>query len=232
MSIASRSHSAQQGTPNDFVAAATMDGRRAAPLCGSTHPQPHFTLGVTMKHIKMAALGLGLVVAASASADTGLITFLGTVSDMTCVVSGGSGSNGAFANFSVALDPVLTSTLNASGKTANRKGYEVTFSDGKGGSCASATITKAHFRFVGSSPSVNIDGRMKNVLGPTGAQNVEMQMLDDGNNLINLTNHTRKDVTLATTGPTSLKFGVQYYATGVATAGNFRSDVIYEAYYD
>ena len=185
-----------------------------------------------MKHIKMAVLGLGLVVAASANADTGLITFLGSVSDSTCVVSGGNGSNGAFGNFTVALDPVLTTTLNASGKTANQKGYEVVFSDGKGGSCATAAITKAHFHFVGSSPSVNIDGRMKNVLGLTGAQNVEMQMLDDANAVINLTNHTRKNVTLATTGPTSIKFGVRYYATGVATAGNFRSDVIYEAYYD
>ena len=41
-----------------------------------------------------------------------------------------------------------------------------------------------------------------------------------------------KDVTLATTGPTAIRYGVQYYATGVATAGNVRSDVIYEASYD
>lgn len=185
-----------------------------------------------MKHIKMATLGLGLVVATSASADMGLITFVGSVSDSTCAVSGGSGTNGAPANFSVALDPVQTTTLNAIGKTANRKTYEVVFSDGKGGSCASTTITKAHFYFVASSPSVNTDGRMRNILGPTGAQNVEMQMLDESNAVVVLNRHPRKDVTLATTGPTVLKYGVQYYATGVATAGNFRSDVIYEAYYD
>ena len=43
---------------------------------------------------------------------------------------------------------------------------------------------------------------MKNILGPTGAQNVEMQMLDESNAVVNLTRHPRKDVTLATTGPT------------------------------
>jgi major type 1 subunit fimbrin (pilin) len=186
-----------------------------------------------MKHIKTAIFGLALAATAgAASADQGLITFVGSVSDSTCVVSGGNGSNGAFGNFTVALDPVRTTALNAAAKTAGRKGFEVVFSNGQGGSCATATITKAHFRFVGSSPSVNIDGRMKNVLGFTGAENVDLQMLDESNAVINLTNHTRKDVTLATTGPTVIKYGVQYYATGVATAGNVRSDVIYEASYD
>jgi len=192
-----------------------------------------------MKHIKtasMAALVLGFAslgfAGGAAHADSGLITFVGSVSDSTCVVSGGAGSNGAFGNFTVALDPVRTTALDVTAKTAGRKGYEVIFSNGNGGSCATTAITKAHFRFVGSSPSVTIDGRMKNVLGLTGAQNVELQMLDESNAVINLTNHTRKDVTLATTAPTVIRFGVQYYATGVASAGNVRSDVIYEASYD
>lgn len=185
-----------------------------------------------MKYIKTAVLALSLAAAGSASADSGLITFVGSVSDSTCVVTGGSGSNGALGNFSVPLDPVKTTALNAAAKTAGRRVFEVVFSNGQGGTCATAAITKAHFRFVGSSPSVNIDGRMKNVLGFIGAENVDLQMLDESNAVINLTNHTRKDVTLATTGPTAIKFGVQYYATGVATAGNVRSDVIYEASYD
>jgi len=38
---ASRSHSAQHGaTPNNFVAVATMDGRRATPQGGSNNPTP------------------------------------------------------------------------------------------------------------------------------------------------------------------------------------------------
>ena len=48
-----------------------------------------------MKHIKLAAAAafvLGVAAAGSASADNGDITFTGSVTDGTCVVSGGTGT--------------------------------------------------------------------------------------------------------------------------------------------
>lgn len=186
-----------------------------------------------MKHVKMAAAAafvLGIAATGSASADNGLITFTGSVTDGTCVVSGGAGTNQGQGNFTVALDPVPATDLAAAAAVAGRKNFHVVFSDGNGGPC-DATITTAKFRFT-PSPNVNTNGRLNNIAGVAGrAENVELQLLD-GATAIDLTAHQAKEIPLSTTGPTTTEFGVQYYATAAATAGGVLSDIIYEATYE
>lgn len=186
-----------------------------------------------MKHIKLAAAAafvLGVAAAGSASADNGDITFTGSVTDGTCVVSGGTGTNQGQGNFTVALDPIEARNLAAAAAVGGRKNFHVVFSDGNGGPCAAA-LTQAKFRFT-PSPNVNTNGRLNNIAGVAGrAENVELQLLD-GATAIDLTRHVAKSVALSTTGPTITEFGVEYYATAAATAGGVLSDVIYEATYE
>lgn len=186
-----------------------------------------------MKYIKLAAATafvLGIAAAGSASADNGLITFTGSVTDGTCVVSGGAGTNQGQGNFTVALDPIGAADLANAGAVGGRKNFHVVFSDGTGGPCAAA-LTTAKFRFT-PSPNVNTNGRLNNIAGVNGrAENVELQLLD-GATAIDLTSHAAKDIALDPAAPTTAEFGVQYYATAAATAGGVLSDVIYEATYE
>ena len=178
------------------------------------------------------ALVLGLGAAGSASAETGLITFTGSVTDSTCAVSGGTGTDGGTTNFTVALDAAPATSLAAAGSTAARKDFQIIFSNGNGGACAAA-LTSVDFSYSSSSPNVNTNGRLRNILtaAQQAATNVDLQILD-GTTPLNLTLGTVKRIALSTTGPTTTTYGVQYFATGQSTVGGVRSNVIYNAVYN
>jgi major type 1 subunit fimbrin (pilin) len=178
------------------------------------------------------ALVLGLGTAGSASAETGLITFTGSVTDSTCAVSGGTGTDGGTTNFIVDLAAADAADLATAGSTAQRKDFQIIFSNGNGGACAAA-LTSVDFSYSASSPNVNTNGRLRNILtaAQQAATNVDLQILD-GTTPVDLTQGTVKNITLSTTGPTTTTYGVQYFATGAATVGGVRSNVIYNAVYN
>lgn len=181
------------------------------------------------------ALVLGLGMAGTASADRGLITFTGSVTDGTCVVSGGTGTNGATGNFTVPLDPVPTTAFAAIGDIAGLHNFNINFSNGSGGACAALTNGNAVFGFVPSSPNVNTAGRLNNIVTTAqgGATNVQLQLRNSANTVVNLSQGTTVTVTGLNTAPATLTYGVEYYATAATVgAGGVQSDVIYNVDYN
>ncbi|HKT27453.1 hypothetical protein [Dyella sp.] len=192
-----------------------------------------------MKHNKIAlaaALVLGLGAAGSASADQGLITFVGSVSDGTCVVSGGTGTNGGVGNFTVPIDPVLSTDFTRANQPLGLTQFNINISkDGNGAPCSGLQNGNAEFGFVTSSPNVNVAGRLKNVTTAAqgGATNVELQLLDDTGTAINLSQPKTWTVTGLDTQAATLTYGVEYYSTNANVgAGGVRSDVIYNVTYN
>ena len=78
-----------------------------------------------MKSIKFAsgiALAAGVLVMGNAQAQAangGTIRITGAVTDATCTITGGAGTDGGTSNVTVALDPVAATSLTAAGNTAN-----------------------------------------------------------------------------------------------------------------
>jgi major type 1 subunit fimbrin (pilin) len=181
------------------------------------------------------ALVLGVGVAGTASADRGLITFTGSVTDGTCVVSGGAGTNGGTTNFTVPLDPVEVGAFGNAGTTAGLHAFNIDFSDGNGGACSGLTNGNAVFSFLASSPNVDAaTGRLKNIVtAAAGGSNAELQIRDSSNNVVDLSLGQNVTVTGLDSAPASLRYAVEYYATANSTtAGGVQSDVIYNVDYN
>jgi major type 1 subunit fimbrin (pilin) len=165
--------------------------------------------------------------AGSAVASEGVITFTGLVTDETCVISGGEGTDGAVGDITVALQPVNANSLANPGSFVGTKRFDILVSNGEGGECQSAT--KATFRFKNT--SLNIDaanGNLNNTL--VGESNAQLRILDqDLATPIDLRIAATKDV--ATAGDARFIYGVQYFAKNVTTVGAVQTNVEYEVTY-
>jgi major type 1 subunit fimbrin (pilin) len=176
------------------------------------------------------ALVLGLGAIGAANADQGLITFTGSVTDGTCVVSGGTGTNGQTGNFTVPMNPVLSTAFTAAGNVAGLHTFNIKFHNGNNGACAALANGNAVFGFLDSSPNVNAAGRLNNIVTTAqgGATNVDLQLRDASNNVINLSQPATQTFTGLNNAPVTVSYGVEYYATAATvTPGGVRSDLIY-----
>ncbi|WP_266171116.1 fimbrial protein [Dyella subtropica] len=190
-----------------------------------------------MKQIKLAsaiALAMGIAVVGSAQAASGgTITFTGSVTDATCTVSGGAGSDGGTGNFSVALDEVNANQLAAAGDTANKKAFSVIIGGPGQGTCTDGKV--ASMSFLPS--SIHVDaatGALKNAL--TGeATNTQVQLLDGGaaGTPINLAAGTYAATATIANNTATIPFSVQYLAVnGAATPGLVSTNVVYAVTYN
>jgi major type 1 subunit fimbrin (pilin) len=193
-----------------------------------------------MKHFKLAsaaAFVLSVAAAGVAQADSGIVRFVGTVTDETCVIGPGVGAVGAPGDITVPLTPVSATDLATNGATAGRKTFELVFSNGEGGGCGSQTITQAQFQYVARSQAVDAGtGNLRNNILPSqgGAENVQIQLLQpNGGAAIDLRAHTADVVPLQEDAVSRLAYDVQYIApTGNASAGGVETFVQYEATYN
>jgi major type 1 subunit fimbrin (pilin) len=190
-----------------------------------------------MKHIKLASalvVAMGIVAAGSASAATsgGTITFTGTVTDTTCAVSGGSGTTGGKDNFTVPLDSIAETTLNAQGN-GNPHPFNMQINEDGDSDCVAKTAT---FSFDVASQMIDpVTGALKNNVGNKYAQNTEIQLLNSDNQIINLADPasaTLPTVTL-TNNQGTISLIAQYLAPNKdATAGAVRTNVQYNVVYN
>jgi major type 1 subunit fimbrin (pilin) len=194
-----------------------------------------------MKHIKLAsalvvAMGIGaagIAGAQTAPASTGgTITFTGAVTDQTCTVTGGAGTNGGTGNFTVALDPVPASDLAAATDVAGNKTFQVIIGGPNQTTCEDGKV--ATMSFVPSSPQVDAaTGALKNALSGQ-ATNTEVQVLDGTGKAIAL-NDPANGVTFPAiaNNTATADFQAQYLAVGGgATAGLVSTDVLYQVVYN
>ncbi len=168
------------------------------------------------------ATGMGLGVS-NAQAYDGTITFAGVVTSQTCTVNGnGTGSH----DFTVTLPAVSASALSAATAVAGRTPFNISLS------ACSAGSGNVHTLFESAS---NIDPATGNLtLNTGGASNVEIQLLNSDYSAIALNrgdSTQNSKSTKITAGTATLNYFAQYYATGLASAGNVATSVLYTMSY-
>jgi len=191
-----------------------------------------------MKHLKLAsalvvAMGIAAAGAASAQASTGgTITFTGSVTDQTCTITGGAGTNGGTGNFTVALDPVPATDLAAAGDVTGNKPFQVIIGGPGQGTCQDGKV--AVMSFVPSSPQIDaVTGALANALNGQ-ATNTEVQVLDGTGSAIALNDPANAVKSPAIANNTAtIDFQAQYLAVnGAATPGLVQTDVLYQVVYN
>ena len=172
-----------------------------------------------MKKIILAASALALGSVAAHAAD-GTVTIKGMVTDQTCEVNANS------KDITVTLPTVGVGSLGSAGTTAGRTPFTINLENCKAGDVS------AFFETGG-----NVDAASGRLNNTGGASNVQVQLLNDSSVFIPvLANATQAPVTTKATvasegGSAALNYYAEYYATGVATAGDVATSVQYTINY-
>ncbi|EAC1328931.1 F17 fimbrial protein [Escherichia coli] len=171
---------------------------------------------------------LGILAAASSSATLaydGTINFTGKVVDQTCSVTTGT------EPLTVTLPTVSTKSLDSTGKVAGLTPFTISL-EGCNTAATGAQNVNAYFE-----PNANTDyttGNLTNTAS-SGASNVQIQLLNaDGVKVIKLGQAAAAqnvDTVAINDANVTLRYNAQYYATGVATAGDVTSTVNYTIAY-
>lgn len=164
--------------------------------------------------------------AATAQASDGTINFNGSVIGTTCTIKVNGTTAPAAAT--VTLSPARDSDLNVAGKSTVPTPFVIDLTQ-----CTATGKVSAYFE---SGAGVDAStGRLKQNGGT--ASNVELQLYDnalgDPNSLIKAgQTQTATARVQVVGGNASLKYGVKYYATGVATVGTVKGAVTYNIVYE
>lgn len=172
------------------------------------------------KHILSTFAAAGLMVAASgAQAADGQIDFIGNIIATTCDVNASTATD-----FTVTLPTVPSTALAAAGETAGRTPFQIDVTG-----CSVETQVSTFFE---PGPTISAAGNL--VVDAGGATNVELQLLNDAFAPMNLQGavgaQNSQKVSLSA-GAATLKYYVQYLATGAATEGAANSRVQYTMQY-
>lgn len=184
--------------------------------------------------MKKTILVIGAIAAAAfgqtAHAADGTINFFGELVAQTCTIDVNGTVTPAAAM--VMLPKVSTGKLASSGQTTGTTGFTIGLKN-----CAGPA--KSASAFFESGTTVDpATGNLKNTVAAGGgpATNVQLQLIDiTGNKLIragdSIQHTATAKVTLDASGNANLPYAVQYYATGVTTAGKVASQVLYSIDY-
>ena len=154
----------------------------------------------------------------------------GTLTDQTCTVKGGPGTDGGTGNFIVALDAIPSSELAAAGDQKAWKGFDVIIGGPGQGSCENGKI--ATMSFLTSSPRIDATtGALTNALSGE-ATNAEVQVTKGDKTAINLADSAESVQGTIANNTATLNFGAQYLATGAATPGLISTSVVYAVNYN
>jgi major type 1 subunit fimbrin (pilin) len=173
------------------------------------------------------ALAAGLAAHNAMAADAGTLTFTGVVTDSTCDVAVNGGTNDA----TITLPRVPTKSLAKAGDVTGRTFVRLNLSN-----CSLAAGGSQVRAFWQASPQINANGRLINEDATTtgGAKNVEIEMLNDAQASIDLSQPDGlQKSTVATitgaagSGTAELVHYAQYYATGPSTPGTVKATLQY-----
>jgi major type 1 subunit fimbrin (pilin) len=197
-----------------------------------------------MKKSRVFALGLLSVLCAGAlnaqAADTGTITFNGSIVDNTCSVSvDGQGADGT-----VTLPDVTAATLKEKGSTAGKTGFKLEVS-GCTGVGDDGIKTVAIYLDVSSDAEVSTaqdvtDGLADKVYelfnqASNGAEHVLLKVIDEQDSqIMPITSHSTGGSTItdiSKDGFAELPFSVEYHSAGNATSGPVTARTIYRMAY-
>ena len=187
-----------------------------------------------IKFVSAVAMATGILVMGSAqaqSANGGTIRITGAVTDATCTITGGPGTDAGAGNVAVALDPVAAVSLAAAGNTANRKPFSLIIGGPGQGSCVDGKVARLSFNVA--SPRVDAaTGTLTNALVGQ-ATNTNIQMTNGTGTAINLASPANGvDSPAIANNTATIDLGAQYYATGAATPGLVETSVQYGVTYN
>lgn len=188
----------------------------------------------SIKFVSAVAMAAGVLVMGNAQAQTangGTIRITGAVTDATCTITGGSGTDGGTGNVGVALDPVAATSLTKAGDIANRKAFSLIIGGPGQGSCVNGKVAALSFNVA--SPRIDAaTGTLTNALVGQ-ATNTNIQMTDATGTALNLASPATVVNSPAIADNTStINMGAQYYATGAATPGLVDTSVQYGVTYN
>ncbi|MBU9826037.1 fimbrial protein [Rahnella perminowiae] len=169
----------------------------------------------------------------AASAEDGTITFTGTISSATCIVSGGTDEGlTPSGTFTVNLKPVSTTALDVAGKKAGDTPFYISLS---GADCPNGKFANVSWERAASTKIDSATGNLMNSTASGSATKVQVVLSDENKQAIDL----RVPVTDPTTGKAiannaaRFDYWAQYIATGGATgAGTVNTDIVYSIIYN
>lgn len=167
------------------------------------------------------------LVSICAEASDGQINFEGNIIKQTCTVAV-NGVVSPILAITITLPTVSVGLLNAAGKTAGRTDFEIELSN-----CSGPSLNAFAF-FEASTDVEPVSGQL---IAYGDADNLRFQLLDNSSGLAHVIKagdssqlvSTKKEVIVA--GKAILKYAVEYFATGVATAGYAEAMVTYSISY-
>jgi major type 1 subunit fimbrin (pilin) len=162
------------------------------------------------------------ITSTTASASDGTISFNGTITASTCVVSAAS------ANLNVTLPAVAASTLNAGlGVTAGRTAFSIAVTACQPGG-------GVHSFFEAGATTDLVTGNLS-LNGGSTAGGVEIQLTNADGTIISAKGADGAQGSVAVpvdaAGAATLNYGAQYVSTGPVTAGSAKSSVTYSIIY-
>lgn len=180
--------------------------------------------------IAAAALAVLSAMPAAAQASDGTINFSGTVAGTSCTINLDGLTSGTG---SVKLPTVQTGSLSAAGNTAGARTFTIALTNCAAGS--GQGVASAARAFFEMGPYVDANGRLNNAAGASGAQNVQVQLLDASGNVINVGSASQRasgaQQTSIVNGAATMTYQARYYATGAATTGDVSTSVTYSVDY-
>lgn len=171
---------------------------------------------------------LALGAATSAQAQTGLITFNGEVTAVTCEVTF-PGASGTPGNPTIILPKVGATSLATAGQTAGKTPITLQV----GTALAPCTAASVALELNNNrSALVNAAGRLENTLTAGEAKFVSIGLRDGDDKAINLSTPWSSARFTPVSGVASIPFAAEYNAEGIAEPGLVSSNVQYTIDYN
>jgi len=173
-----------------------------------------------------------------AVASDGALDFNGLISDTTCTLHGGDGTDGATKNIGVTLDTVSVAALDTAGKTADDHVFSLILGGAGQTGCADGTKVSLKFSAIevpAGYASAMVDmatGNLKNTTGAGYATNVQVALLTANGTPINLMTSSGSPEAVVTNNQAQLDYMAHYVATGAATPGDVKTAVMYSLVYN
>ena len=177
-------------------------------------------MNTMMKRLSGAALLFVLMMgSAFGAADTGTISFTGSLTSNSCTV-------GTSNPDPVELPRIPTSRLQTAASTAGRTQFTITLS---GCSITGGDGTVK----IGFRNGTNIDQTTRNLKETTDTTHVQIQLLNSDQQVINLVNNTNSQELTPSEGNASFTLYAEYYAPGapVVTAGSVAAALPFDLIY-
>jgi major type 1 subunit fimbrin (pilin) len=180
--------------------------------------------------LSTALIAIAAAAAPSAFAADGKITFNGLVEDATCSITGGPGTNGGAQDFTVTLDSVSKTALDAAGKRAGDKAFSVQVGAAGQTGCTNGKIVSLSFE-PAQSPVDAATGRLLNDAGT--AQFVQIGLLNAAKQDINLNDGSNNPTATIVGNTATMDYFAQYYAAAAGvTSGTVDTFVMYSVGYN